>query len=134
MAVEKEAGFLQGIVEKTKEFFAQFDIEGWYDYMRSSPLGIAIMSFVGGFAVGFLFKKYFKLLFFCLLVTGGILLFLHYNKIITLDWQAFQNIIGVDAETMKVETVFQASWQWIKQNALVAFFAFVGFLFGYKLG
>ena len=132
-AVEK-TGFLATVMQKVKDFFAQFDFQQWLDNMRSTTAGTAVLFFGAGFAIGFLFKKYFKFLFGCILVTSLFLLFLYYNSVITFDWPALYRALCIDPAQVQVDTFLGMYWEWVKANVLVTVSTLIGFIVGYKLG
>ena len=93
----------------------------------------ASIYFGTSFAIGFLFKKYFKFLFFVLFVSVTLILFLEYNSILDIDWAALNVFLGFEPNA-DVGTLIDFTFTWIKQNFIIFVSTLVGFLLGYKLG
>jgi len=122
-------------VEWVKGIWNKIDIKEWAESIggTSSEAVQAAIHFGVGFAIGFLFKKYFKFLFSCILVSILFVLILEYNKVLDIDWQAFNVLVGFEP-TADVGVVLNYAFDWIKANIIVFVSSVVGFLIGYKLG
>jgi len=129
------AGAFQSFIEWLQGLWDSIDIKGWAESVggTSAEAIHAAVYFGGGFAIGFLFKKYFKLLFFFLLGFILITLLLEYNNIITIDYARFNVWLGFEP-TADIGSILNATFDWIKENLLVFISSVVGFLIGYKLG
>jgi len=129
------AGVFNSVIEWLRDVWNKINIKEWSESLggTSSEAVHAAIYFGVGFAIGFLFKKYFKLVFFSLLFAVLIILLLQYNRILDIDWEAFNVLLGfepaADAGVM-MNTLFD----WVKANFIISISSLVGFLIGYKLG
>ena len=119
-----------------KSLWAKVDVEAWFNKIGiTSPEVIRVSTFfIVAFAIGFLFKKYFKFAFGCLIVITILFFVLESRNILTVDWVAFKEFLGVDPTQAEVGNIFTSLFTWIKGNLLVFSSAALGFLLGYKLG
>ncbi len=128
-------GAFKTFVDWVKELWDKIKIKEWAESIggTSSEAVQAAVYFGGGFAVGFLFKKYFKFVFFCILTAILIVLVLEYNKVLDIDWEALNALLGFEP-TADFGVVINTLFDWVKTNFLIFISALVGFLIGYKLG
>ncbi len=112
----------------------RLDLDTWYAKLRQSPAALAAICFGGGFAVGFLFKRFFKFLLFTVLIAAGVIVFLHYKNMVIVDWVALSQYIGLDPEQIRLATAIEVTWHWVTHHSLVAISSAAGFVVGYKLG
>ena len=125
----------QSFVDWIKELWNKVNIKEWAESVGGSSAEAvqAAIYFGVGFAVGFLFKKYFKFLFATLFIAVVFILLLEYNKVLDIDWQALNVLVGFEP-TADVGVVLNSTFDWIKANLIVFVSSAVGFLIGYKLG
>jgi uncharacterized membrane protein (Fun14 family) len=118
-----------------KDLWAHVNVKQWAEDIggSSSQAVQAAIHFGIGFAIGFLFKKYFKFVFCTLLTAIIFILFLEYNKVIEIDWQALNVLLGFEPSA-DVGVILNTAFDWIKQNLITFVSSTVGFLIGYKLG
>jgi uncharacterized membrane protein (Fun14 family) len=118
-----------------KDLWAHVNVKQWAEDIggSSSQAVQAAIHFGIGFAIGFLFKKYFKFVFCTLLTAIIFILFLEYNKVIEIDWQALNVLLGFEPSA-DVGVILNTVFDWIKQNLITFVSSTVGFLIGYKLG
>ena len=135
MEASNTANMFQNAVEWIKEMWEKVDIKGWAEDVggTSSEAVQAGIYFGVGFAIGFLFKKYFKFLLACLFASVVLILVLEYNKVLEIDWQAFNVLVGFEPNA-DIGVILNSIFDWIKENLLVSVSSIVGFLIGYKLG
>lgn len=135
METAEVTNLFTSVIEWVKEFWEGLDIKGWAQSIggSSSEAVEAAVYFGSGFAVGFLFKKYFKFVFLSLLFAAVFIKVLEYNQVLTIDWEAFNSMLGFES-TADVSTFINSIFDWIKMNWIVFASSFVGFLIGYKLG
>lgn len=89
--------------------------------------------FSTGFAVGYLFRKYFTFLV-CAVISAIIMVkWLEYQHVLTIEWTSFKAMIGVDAAA-DINQNISAVFDWIKANILMFIAVVGGFLLGYRLG
>ena len=83
--------------EKVKEFWTMFDLKKWSEQIggSSSEAIEAAVYFCLSFGIGFLFKKYFKFLFFSLICAVIMIKVLEYNHFLTIDWTAIKDFLGI---------------------------------------
>ena len=129
------AGTFGSIIDRLKELWEKINIKEWAEKIggTSSDAIQAAIYFGVGFAVGFLFKKYFKFLFFSLSIAVILILVLQYNKVLDIDWEALNILLGFEP-TADVGSIMNSMFDWIKANLLIFVSSAVGFLIGYKLG
>src|SRR3954468_13614792 len=75
----------------------------------------AALCFGSGFAIGFLFKKYFKFFVGALLFSCVLIKFLEYNTILLVDWGALASFLGFEPQAT-FHHIITATFDWIKQN------------------
>ncbi|MCF7799720.1 FUN14 domain-containing protein [Candidatus Babeliales bacterium] len=129
------SGSFQTFMDWLRNLWNKIDIKSWADSVggSSSDAVQAAIYFGAGFATGFFLKKYFKFIFFSLLITVFIILFLQYNKVLLIDWQSFNKFFGVDPKA-DFGMVLDSFFDWAKANLLIVISSLVGFLVGSKLG
>lgn len=125
----------QSFIEWIKEIWNKINIKEWAEQVggTSSEAVQAAIYFGSGFAIGFLFKKYFKFIFSCIFVAAIVILILEYNKVLDIDWQAFNLLVGFEP-TSDIGVLLNSLFDWIKNNLIIFISSIVGFLIGYKLG
>ena len=121
--------------ESVKKLWSDFDIKKWSEQIGGSSAEAieAALYFCLSFSVGFLFKKYFKFLFTCLIVSAFIIKLLEYNQFLVIDWTAIKVFFGI-TETFDFNMLINNFFAWIKTHLLLFIASTVGFLVGYKLG
>lgn len=124
--------------DSLKRFWLQFNLKKWAeDIGGSSAQAIqAAAYFALSFAIGFLFKKYFRFLFMCLVVSAFIVLLLHYNKLAVIDVKAIKAMLGLTggAPSGDMNVLINRFFDWVRDNMLFFISSIVGFVIGYKLG
>ena len=120
-----------GVVQ---DFMRRLDLDTWIAKISQSPATFAAVCFGGGFAIGFLFKSFFKFLLFTLLIAFGVILFLHYKNMVIVDWVALSQYVGLDPEQIRLATAIEVTWHWVSHHSLAAISTAAGFVVGYKLG
>ncbi len=129
------ADTLNSYIESVKNFWATLDIKSWSAKVGGSSAEAVQAAVYFGifFSVGFLFKKYFKFLFGCIIVAIIAIKIMEYNALITIDWVALKKTAGMGV-TEDLNALMNTAFNWIKQNILLFVASSVGFLIGYKLG
>jgi uncharacterized membrane protein (Fun14 family) len=129
------AGTFNSFIEWLKGLWDKVNIKEWAENIggTSSEAVQAAIYFGGGFAIGFLFRKYFKFVFFSLLTAIILILLLEYNKVLDIDWEALNVLLGFEPSA-DLGIVLNTSFDWIKNNLIIFISSVVGFLIGYKLG
>lgn len=124
--------------ESLRKFWLQFDLKKWAESIGGSSAQAiqAAVYFSLSFAIGFLFKKYFRFLFVCLVVSGFIVLLLHYNKLVVIDMKAIKAMVGLSggAPSGDMNAIVNRFFDWVRDNMLFFISSMVGFVIGYKLG
>ncbi len=118
-----------------KQFWTTFDLRKWSEQLGGSSAEAieAAVYFCLSFGVGFLFKKYFKFLFFSLICAAIIIKVLEYNQFLMIDWTAIKTALGISG-TVDANQVINHCFDWVKAHLLLFIAVTVGFLVGYKLG
>jgi uncharacterized membrane protein (Fun14 family) len=126
---------LHALIEYLKNFWHNFDIKKWSESIGGSSAEAVqtAIYFVLSFALGFLFKKYFKLIFVCFIVTLFSIKAMEVAKLIIIDWQAIKTLFGITSEA-DFNAILNTFFIWIKHNLLLFISCVIGFLVGYKLG
>ena len=129
------ASKLETFVAWVKSLWVNVDVKQWAEDIggSSSEAVQAAIYFGMGFAVGFLFKKYFKFVFFTLLTSVILILILQYNQVLNIDWQSLNILLGFEPSA-DIGIILNFAFDWIKQNLIIFVSCTVGFLIGYKLG
>ena len=122
----------QGLIASIKAWWESLNLEKTFGSSSSEAIHVAIY-FVSFFAVGFLFKKYLKYLFWSIVISLLIIKGLEFYKILDIDGEALNTILGLEP-TATVGTVTNNAFEWIKVNVVIAVASTLGFLIGYKLG
>lgn len=130
--VEKVADKAPGILGTVKGWWQQIDLEKWFGESSADAIQIAIC-FVSFFAIGFLFKKYLKFIFFALIFSILLIKGLEYYKILDVDWEAFNTFLGFEPKAT-IGSIANMAFDWVKAHLVVTIASTLGFLLGYKLG
>ncbi|MFH1644638.1 MAG: FUN14 domain-containing protein [bacterium] len=93
----------------------------------------AAIYFGSGFAIGFLFKKYFKFVLLTLVASIILIKILEYNMVLEIDWEGMNVLMGFDSAA-DFNAIVNDIFSWIKNNFIIFISSVVGFLVGYKLG
>lgn len=122
-------------MEWIKQLWEKINIKEWAESVGgSSAEAIKAAIYFGlGFAVGFLFKKYFRLLFISTIIAIALIFFLQFNKILDIDWEALNTFLGFEP-TADIGVILNSAFEWVKANIVITISSAVGFLIGYKLG
>ncbi len=123
------------MMDNVKNFWNTFDLKKWAESIGGSSAEAIQAAIYFGlcFATGFLFKKYFKLVFVCLIVSLFVIKGLEYGKFLTIDWSAVKGFCGI-SQASDLNAVSNNCFAWIKAHLLLTGASVVGFLVGYKLG
>ena len=122
----------QGTGATVKGWWQSLNIDEWFGASSADAIQVAIC-FVSFFAVGFLFKKYLKFIFMCLLMTFLIIKGLEYYKVLDIDWEAMNTLMGFQPQST-IGTIANSMVEWVKAHLVVSISSGLGFLIGYKLG
>jgi uncharacterized membrane protein (Fun14 family) len=122
-------------IEWIKQLWNKINIKEWAESVGgSSAEAIKAAIYFGlGFAVGFLFKKYFRVFFVSTLIAIALIFFLQCNKILDIDWEALNTFLGFEP-TADIGVILNSAFEWVKANIVITISSAVGFLIGYKLG
>ena len=124
-----------GLLQRAKESWQSVSLDGLTKNLsdQSSLIVRAGVWFAGGFAVGYLFRKYFFFIFGTLLVTVGIIKWLEHHQALVIQWDMVKSLVGIDVAG-DVEQVLRQAVEFVCANAFTCAAAAVGFLLGYRLG
>jgi uncharacterized membrane protein (Fun14 family) len=122
----------QVALESAKSWWQKINLQKWFGEASGDAVQVAIC-FVSFFAVGFLFKKYLKFVFLCLIVCFLLIKGLEYYNILDIDWSAFNKFVGIGPEET-FSSLAGNVFEWVKKNVVVTVASALGFLLGYKLG
>ncbi len=118
-----------------KTLWDRIDIKEWAQSIGggSAEAVEAAIYFGSGFAIGFLFKKYFKFMLWVLIASFVFIKILEYNMVLEIDWDGVTSLLGFDSAA-DFSAIVNDIFSWIKTNWLIFISATAGFLIGYKLG
>lgn len=121
-----------GFVDSVKEWCQGLGLEKWFGESAADAAQVAIY-FVSCFAIGFLFKKYLKLIFFSLIVSFCVIKGLEYYKVLTVDWEQLNTLLGFEPQAT-FSSILNNAIEWVKAHVIVTVSSSLGFLIGYKVG
>lgn len=129
------AQYANSAIDSVKKFWTDLDIKSWAERIGGSSAEAveAAIYFGLSFGAGFLFKKYFKLLFICLVVALFMIKSMEYAKFLVIDWTAVKSFFGITGGS-DFNTLTNRCFDWIKEHLLLFIASTIGFLVGYKLG
>lgn len=129
------AEYITALFESVKKFWQDLDVKQWAEQIGGSSAEAveAAIYFGLSFSVGFLFKKYFKIFFICIVFTFFMIKALEYGTFLVIDWNAVKSFFGITAAT-DFNALMNQCFDWIKDHLLLFIASTVGFLVGYKLG
>lgn len=127
--VDQAVSACQGMLEKTG-----IDKYLCYVGLSVSKLAHGLVFFVGAFAIGFCFKRYFRAFLGALFFTTIVYLILDYNNLISVDWVSIKHILGIPLQNTQVNNIVGTLWAWIKAHVFLSVVSVLGFLLGYKMG
>lgn len=128
--------FVERVKEGINTLVSNPTIEGFLQRMglTANEAGNCILLSGAAFAIGFIFKKYFKFALGCAMVVAVFGSILYSNNIIIVDWPAFKAFTGVDPRNADVNFVFVYLVEQAKLHIVAAVAMLSGFVAGYKLG
>ncbi len=112
-----------------------FDFRGIMNYVKGLHFNVVEMTtfFAVGVLTGFLCKRYFKSALVWLLMSMVIVIVLDYVGVIAIQWDTIQGVVGTSpAQTL--DTLFEQSIVWARDNVSVIISFIVGFVAGIKVG
>ncbi len=126
---------ISNALETGKKFVAGIDLKKWAEQIGGSAAEAieAAVYFSLCLGCGFLFKKYFKIVLACLVISSFFVLGLEYLKFLTIDWASIKATFGISSG-MDASVMVTQLFDWIKAHLLLFIASVVGFLIGYKLG
>ncbi len=129
------ADYANSMVSNIKKFWSELDIKGWAEKIGGSSAEAveAAIYFGLSFGVGFLFKKYFKQVFICLVVALFMIKIMEYANFLVIDWAAIKTFFGMTGVS-DFNALTNRGFDWIKNHLLLFIATTVGFLVGYRLG
>ena len=122
-------------IESIKNFWNSFDLRTIAERIGGSSSEAILSTVYFGifFAVGILFKKYFKFFFSCIFVSAILIKLMEYNGLLTINWAEAQVFIGISS-TQDINAIINELFLWGKTNVFLLGASVIGFLIGYKLG
>lgn len=120
------SGFFDTIKTKIQTLAAQFD----FSWKSISDMAFG---FGAGFLLGFLIKRFARQFIFLIILFIALLIGLDYLNLISVDWVALKNFIGLTSNGT-LEGIVQSYFQWGKEHIVIVFVGIIGFLIGYKVG
>lgn len=113
---------------------AKFDGDWLKQFDFSTQSLIEIATYCGiGFLLGFLVKRYGRVVVTIMISLAVIFGILSYLQIISIDWVQIRSLMGID-ESASLDTLFQTIVTWIKDHVKIVVSALFGFFVGYKAG
>lgn len=129
------AEYLNTFFENIKKLWNEFNLKTWTENIggASAQAVEAAVYFCLSFAIGFFCKKYFKVIFLCIIFSFFVIKALEYGNFLTIDWAMIKTSMGI-TPTTDINTLINHGFDWIKTHLLLFITTVVGFLVGYKLG
>jgi len=127
--------YANSFLDSAKKNWQELDLKKWAnDIGGSSSEAVQAAVYFGlSLAIGYLFKKYFKFIFVCLLVSAFTIKALEFAQLLTIDWSAIKTMLGLSSSS-DFNSTLNLFFVWIRKNLLLFIASVVGFLVGYKLG
>lgn len=127
--------YITTFLESIKKFWQELDIKKWAEQVGGSSAEAveAAIYFGLSFSIGFLFKKYLKVLLISIIITFIAIKALEHGAFLTINWEGLKAFFGITGAT-DFNTVMNHCFDWIKAHLLLSVASTVGFLVGYKLG
>lgn len=124
-----------GLVGNIQKKVSGFNLEKWTEDIAGSSAHLlrAAMAFGAGFAVGFLFKKYFKTALIALITAVILIKFLEYNEILSIQWPMLKQAVGVETKA-DFQHIITGLVAWGKAHIVMCIAAVGGCVIGYRLG
>jgi len=124
-----------GFMDTIKGYWDSFSLEQWSEKIAGDSAEVvqAAIFFTGAFLAGFFLKKYFRVLLIGAVFSVGLILLMENQGLLSVNWDACKVFVGL-APTANMNSIFNASLEWIKGNIILTVATVVGFLVGYKLG
>lgn len=122
----------QDAASTVKQWWQGIDLDKWFGASSSDAIQVALC-FVSFFAIGFLFKKYLKFIFMCLLVSFLLIKGLEFYKVLDIDWEALNTLLGFEPQAT-LGSIANSAFEWVKAHLVISISSGLGFLIGYKLG
>lgn len=118
-----------------KNSWHTFDFQQWSEEIGGTSASAvrAAVCFGLGFALGFLFRKYFKMVLFSVAVVLVSIKLLEYNQVLTVSWDGAQELVGIQAGS-DVNNFLQFLFEWVRNNIVMFISGSVGFFVGHRLG
>jgi uncharacterized membrane protein (Fun14 family) len=129
------AEYVNSGLEYVKKLWNEFDIKKLSESIGGSSAEAveAAIYFCLSFGAGFCIKKYFKIIFICLVFSFITIKVLEYTHFLTVDWVALKALVGING-TDDFNVIINRCFDWIKEHLLLFISIVIGFLVGYKLG
>ncbi len=114
---------------------AYFQVVQWLHSLALTPARIfELMAYTGvSFFVGFLFKKYLRLMVYFAILCFGVLWLLQSFDLIVIDWTKIEQVLHW-ASNGTVSELWQNYLVLIKKHVVVLVCGVLGFIFGYRMG
>lgn len=123
----------KGIIDSIKEWWSSVDLEKIFGESSSNEAVQVAICFVSFFAIGFLFKKYLKIIFIAAVLAFLIIKGLEYQKILDIDREALNQFLGFEP-TATFGTMATSALEWVKAHVVISIASVLGFLIGCRLG
>lgn len=124
MQSSAQTSWLEKMQEKVTAVFNSFD------FSLNSLIKLSLY-FAVAFFVGFILKKFGKLLFFLLISCVLLFVVLHYLGIATFNGAQLQAYLHIQP-TETLDQIIQGYYLWIKNNLVVSISVALGCIVGYK--
>src|SRR5438874_1802545 len=107
--------YVTTLFESVKKFWQELDIKKWAEQIGgSSAEAIEAAIYFGlSFGIGFLFKKYFKIIFICIIFTLLTIKAFEYGSFLVIDWNSLKAFFGI-TETTDFNVIMNHWFDWIK--------------------
>ena len=124
------------VMAQIQQTVTQFDFETWlqenFGIAYTMPVQAGICFFTG-FLLGFIFKRYFKLMFVSLMVAGFLLVLGEQLELVSINWNAVYGTTDWFKQT-DVRSMISQTIDWMGNNVVPFVSSMIGFLLGCKVG
>jgi len=131
---EAVTGSQTGFLDKVKEFLDPSTIMERIKSHKDILLAMAL--YLGaGFLVGFLLKKYFKIVLIIAIPLVALFLLAQFDMLsVVFNWTKLRETFGIQPLPALDTTLLENVWAWTKGNVALALSGAVGFFIGLRLG
>lgn len=127
---------LGNLIAWMKNFLHDLGLDQTLESVGTNSMEVAqsVVLLIAGFVVAFLASRYFKYVFFAVLILALGVRMLEYRGLLTVDWNQLYHTIGVDSglSVDSLQALAMSYFEWMKSNAVAAISMLLGAYFGIR--